>query len=113
MNKALFSSILALDSYNRAYGRSIKVNPNSTDLESSEAGQRIGNAIVQDILLPAESPGVGFYAISYDVGSVSGFTLGEKVIAFRGTDAAFASPFGADGSDISNGYRRVTGTGSS
>jgi hypothetical protein len=109
MNTSLFSSILALDSYNRAYGRGVKVNPNGTDDESSEAGQRIGNAIVRDILLPPASRAAGFYAISYNVGAVTGFTLGEQVIAFRGTDALFASPFGTDGSDISNGYSLTAG----
>ena len=44
----------------------------------------------------------GFYAIAYDTSAVSGFSAGEKTIAYRGTDSLFGSD--GIGGDIWNGY---------
>lgn len=80
MNRDLFLAILSMDSYNRGYGPSLIVfGPNN-------AGQSIGNAIVKDIPLQADPEAVGFYGLAYDVSVVAGFTDGETVIAYRGSE---------------------------
>ena len=82
MNRDLFLAILAMDSYNRDYGSGIQVS-----------GSSIGNAdIVSRASLGLDNQdylnwqAAGFYAIAYDMTGVAGFTAGERVIAYRGTD---------------------------
>jgi len=79
MNQDVFLSLLALDAYNRGYGRNVFVNGSATN--EAEGGLKIGNATV---LIDANDPeglarAAGFYAIAYDWN-------GETVISYRGTN---------------------------
>jgi hypothetical protein len=95
ISKDLFLAILSMDSYNRGY------NVGITGLGDGP----IGNASVsaQSNTQPG-SPGVsaGFYGIAYDTSAVSGFSAGEKTIAYRGTDSMFGTI--GIGGDIWNAY---------
>lgn len=71
MNRDVFLSLLALDSYNRGYDRGLN--------ELSESGG-IGNATIR-AFQPQEQDGweeAGFYAIAYEWN-------GETIISYRGT----------------------------
>jgi Ca2+-binding RTX toxin-like protein len=76
MNREVFLSLLALDSYNRGYGGTLN--------DLGEEGQ-IGNATVRKFK-PGEQDGwqaAGFYAIAYDWNNSNNT---ETVISFRGTN---------------------------
>lgn len=91
MNRDLFLSILAMDSYNRGYGEGLG------NLEAVPHVTRLGNAtIIQQSDTDSGDPGVdaGFYAIAYDWN-------GETVISYRGTDNP--NPF-VSGGDFWNGW---------
>jgi hypothetical protein len=104
ISKELFLSILAMDSYNRGYGAGLG---SDTDGLGSIAGTKIGNATILDNDLPTGSQAVGFYAISYKVGSgVDGLASGTTVISYRGTNADSAANFL---SDSWNGYGTAFG----
>ena len=79
MNRSLFLAILAMDSYNRGYG---------VGVEGLDEEGHIGNATF--IPTPSQTgwQAAGFYAIAYDMTGVAGFTAGERVISYRGTDGA-------------------------
>jgi hypothetical protein len=79
MNREVFLSLLALDSYNRGYGQSVLLNAGDSTSNQDEAGRNIGNATIIDVPLPSGSINVGFHAIAYDWN-------GETVISYRGTD---------------------------
>jgi len=97
ISKDLFLSILALDSYNRGYLPRLQLL--STDIGLAHIGSEANTPDAQ---------AAGFYAISYDVGSVSGFSAGQKVISYRGTDNYNPNPL--DGtSDVWSGW--VIGAG--
>jgi hypothetical protein len=110
MNRDVFLSILAMDSYSRGYRQGI-------NLESSN-GTRIGNAT---ILNQSETLGISpevqasFYGIAYTMTGASGFNSGERVIAYRGTDDLGAESWNPSdwllGSDVWNGWG--VGAGSS
>lgn len=55
MNRKVFLSILALDSYQRGYA------PGILGVE----GNKIGAAIIKDVELPANAQATGFYASAY------------------------------------------------
>src|SRR5688572_25371309 len=85
VSRELFLSILALDSYNRGYGANVNV-----------PGTMLGRAAV----LPHQSynitdetyqswQSIGFFASMYDMTGVSGFSSGETVISYRGTNFSF------------------------
>ncbi len=77
MNREVFLSLLALDSYNRGYGRGLN--------ELSEVGG-IGSATIRPFQL-REQDGweeAGFYAIAYGWNS-------ETVISYRGNNASPSS----------------------
>ena len=98
----LFRAILAMDAYNRGY------NAGLTNL-SDTVGTQIGNAFVlaRSDSTPGSDPvNAGFYAIAYDVGAVSGFSAGEELVSYRGTDGLFGTgaPNIPSGSDLMNGY---------
>jgi len=81
ISKNLSLAIPSMDAYNRGY------NPGIAELGSS--GAQIGEASIDrqsDIEDNSPSVNSGFYAISYNVGGVSGFSAGQKVISYRGTD---------------------------
>ena len=78
MDRNLFLSILALDSYNRGYGERLRITPSG----GTDVGKHLGLAqINQQSDVETGQPGVqaGFYAIAYDWN-------GEKIISYRGTD---------------------------
>lgn len=77
MNPDVFLSLLALDAYNRGYGRNVFANGNAID--GSEGGLQIGNATILNVDLPSGSEAAGFYAIAYDWNA-------ETVISYRGTN---------------------------
>jgi hypothetical protein len=81
MDKPLFLSILAMDSYNRGYGSGINLGANS-----DANGTRISSAIILVRNGGAEARSAGFYALAYDVDDVTAsngshlFSPGNKVI---------------------------------
>jgi hypothetical protein len=79
MNRDVFLSLLALDSYNRGYGEVVFTQPRGGGAVQNEAGRTIGNATIVDVPLPQGSLAAGFYAIAYDWN-------GETVISYRGTN---------------------------
>ena len=88
MDKNVFLSLLSLDSYNRIYGRRVKV-----DLREAGAS-RIGDALIQpgplsNSALLADWQSTGFYASDYVIAAdpkALGFSSGDKIISYRGTD---------------------------
>jgi len=107
VNIDLLLSILALDSYNRGYGVGITSLPGlKLDEDGHVVSVWIGNAkIINDSSISlglANTQGAGFYAIAYDMTGVAGFSAGQTVIAYRGTDADLADPFDT-GRDVCNG----------
>ena len=82
MNRDLFLAILSMDSYNRGYGAGINIPLGATHIGRAE--------ILPDSEQRPEITGgeaASFYAIAYDMTGASGFADGERVIAYRGTDA--------------------------
>jgi hypothetical protein len=79
MNRDVFLSLLALDSYNRGYGEGVFTEPRGGGAVQNEAGRTIGNATIIDVPLPEGSLAAGFYAIAYEWN-------GETVISYRGTN---------------------------
>jgi len=77
MNRSLFLAILAMDSYNRGYG---------VGVEGLDEEGQIGNATIIPTPSQAGWEAASFYAIAYDMTGVAGFTAGERVISYRGTD---------------------------
>lgn len=82
MNDTVFRALLAMDSYNRGYDAGI-------DFGQDPENQTLGNSTIIDSIkidpddpLAAQSVATGFYAATYQWGN-------EKIISFRGTDAAF------------------------
>lgn len=108
MNRDVFLSLLALDSYNRGYGQNISGLP--------DVGG-IGNAtILTDALVELDRDAVeaaGFYAIAYNVSGVDG--LSGTVISYRGTNFP-TDPFNVDQllagyNDVAGGWSIFTGWG--
>ena len=94
MNRDVFLALLAMDSYNRGSGGGLN------GLSESEG---IGGATIRTFQ-PREQDGweeAGFYAIAYEMTGVEGFSAGEKVISYRGTDNY--NPL-APGNDLWNGW---------
>ena len=85
MNRDLFLAILAMDSYNRGYGEGISGLVPSGNLGKAQIiNDSLALGGTPDDRLDAQS---SFYAIAYDMTGASGFADGERVIAYRGTDA--------------------------
>jgi hypothetical protein len=81
MNRDLFLSVLAMDSYNRGYNYGVRYS-----------GNQIGTALAaSDELLPQGSEAASFYAVAYQYN-------GETIISYRGTDG-----LGDPGADLSIG----------
>ena len=72
MNRDLFLSILALDSYNRGYDSGLSGLSNLI-------GTRIGNATIKADDVSQKAKDAGFYAVAYEWD-------GKTVISYRGTD---------------------------
>lgn len=96
VSRELFLAVLSMDAYNRGYDESVGTLSNSQ-------GARLGKAV---ILSDADdrqgvSRASGFYALAYDMSAVSGFGIGERVIAYRGTDDV--NPL-SSGQDLTTGW---------
>ena len=92
MNRSVFLSLIALDSYNRGLGANLEV-----------AGTKLGAATLKPVGISAADLAAGFYASAYDWD-------GKTVISYRGTN--FTSVEAAL-PDILNGWSMFTGFGSS
>lgn len=102
MNRELFLSILAMDSYNRGYGDGIKGLDSPGPDPESDSKIKIGEAT---LLFDAnDRAGVartaGFYAIAYNVANTGLSGLTGTVISYRGTT------YETNGSDLSK-YRDI------
>lgn len=88
--KDILLAILSMDAYNRGYGSTVSDNgPGDTDGLSDAVGTRIGNAQVRsrsDSDPNSDEVNAGFYAIAYDMSGAAGFSAGDTVISYRGTD---------------------------
>jgi hypothetical protein len=104
VNRDLFLAILALDSYNRGYGRRIKAGSDAPTNTTGDIGIQLGNATIgadSAVLLDdnrnrTDIPS-DFYAIAYDYN-------GETIISYRGTDNLLKdanSGYGLGGGDTS------------
>ena len=78
MNRDVFLSLLALDSYNRGYGFNVELRP-SGQIGTAEIGDD-----AETILDPGVAEAAGFYAIAYS-------WQGQTIISYRGTNFEFAS----------------------
>lgn len=97
MNRDVFLSLLAMDSYNRRYNQGLANVPNMSSIGTA--------AYLKDSVaeLGASSANSGFYAIAYNWN-------GEKVISYRGTDP---SNFSQLYRDLAHGWSTFTGLGNS
>jgi len=88
MNRDLFLAILSMDSYNRGYGRGIKLDPKESSDDRNEVGTRIGTATIVRQNISDAAKAAGFYGITYLIaaGSVPGVTVDTKVVMYRGSD---------------------------
>lgn len=80
-NTNLAYALLALDSYNRGYGTSVRDTDDPDNLDDPIDEAKIGDWVVIDSKKDAEAEAIGCYAIAY-----RNETTGEIVIAYRGTD---------------------------
>ena len=85
MNRDLFLSVLAMDSYNRGYGERVVLSGETSKLGLATLGDD-----GLDLLDPVEVISSGFYASAYNWN-------GETIISYRGTD-------GNTITDALNGY---------
>ncbi len=83
MNREVFLSLLALDSYNRGYGQNVLITDGDSTDDQDEIGRWIGSAQIIADDLTQHAKAVGFYAIAYKWGD-------ETIISYRGTN--FATP---------------------
>ena len=82
ISKDLFLAILSMDSYNRGYDVGIQ--------GLGGLNSEIGNARIisqSDTINGSAGVSAGFYGLAYNTSSVSGFSSGEKTVAYRGTNA--------------------------
>lgn len=82
MDREVFLSLLALDSYNRGYGQNLILADGDAASGVSEIGRKIGGATVSaqsDVDPDTAGVNEGFYAIAYD-------WRGETIISYRGTN---------------------------
>ena len=94
MNRDVFLSILAMDSYNRGYGAGVNGLAQSGKIGTATIGKNADDP-------EGVSKAAGFYAIAYDWN-------GEKVISFRGTDFGEVE---SGARDVLNGWSMFTGFG--
>lgn len=86
MNRNLFLAILALDSYNRGYGKRVAFVGSQTGRDAAEVGRQLGTATILSQDISDQAFDADFYAIAYDWND-------EKVISYRGTDNIFRDPY--------------------
>ncbi len=86
MNRDVFLSILALDSYNRGYGANLNGLAQSGGIGLAAIG--INSSVLLDANGQRLDEAAGFYRIAYDVSNVSGVLPGDRVISYRGTSAS-------------------------
>ena len=67
MNRDVFLSILAMDSYNRGYGQGVILNVGDSTASQNETGRQLGNTvIIQDANdVGGVARAAGFYAQAY------------------------------------------------
>jgi Lipase (class 3) len=102
VNRDVFLSILAMDSYNRGYGPGVK----SLSVEANVT--KLGNATIKTdsvIELGSNAQSAGFYAIAYNW---SHDGIDETVVSFRGTDFTTGNSIYLD---VANGWSSFTGIG--
>ena len=103
MNREVFLSILAMDSYQRGYAVGIK----------NIAGAKIGKAKISrqsDVRQGSTEVTSGFYALSYVLDeSWAGIPAGATVISYRGTDFDSGIQLFRD---VTQGWSSFTGFGS-
>ena len=97
----LWMALFSLDSYHRDYGVQVTT--------IARSGTHLGNAVIIPRLATPDWQSAGFYAIAYDVSSVTGITGSSTVIAYRGTDVKFLDSATMGGSDAINGYSIALG----
>lgn len=105
MNRDLFLAILAMDSYNRGYGRGVSLKHGlARDIIVKEVNQKLGNVLIkkQDVSLDAIN--AGFYAIAYDVSEAGVPGLSGMVISYRGTTYESNGSFLSSYRDIATGW---------
>jgi hypothetical protein len=107
MNRDLFLSILAMDSYNRGYGQGLLLYAGDRLNGQDELGRRLGNALVVNQTITESAIGASFYAIAYDVSGANIVGLSGTVISYRGTDKFVAE--GPEGGDPANGWPLAVG----
>ena len=82
ISKEMFLAILALDAYNRDYAAVISLT--GTQLGNATVNYGAGIAGVDQYKVWQKN---SYYALSYTLtGSMGGYSAGQKVIAYRGTD---------------------------
>ena len=79
MNREVFLSLLALDSYNRGYGQSVLLRDGDNAVGQNELGRLIGTARVSAQNITQSAQQAGFYAIAYEWNN-------ETIISYRGTN---------------------------
>ena len=83
MNREVFLSILAMDSYQRGDAPGVRGLPNP----SPGVSVKIGKATLKAVELPLGSREAGFFAQSYTLDTAwAGLTEGTTVVSYRGTD---------------------------
>jgi hypothetical protein len=85
ISKDLFLAILSMDAYNRGYGSGINFGSNS-----DAVGTAIGNAFIWATRGQPDAQSAGFYALAYDTSAVSGFSVGEKTIAYFAVNLGYS-----------------------
>src|SRR3954470_9148104 len=108
----LISAILAMDSYNRGYGASIKDLKVSTANTSVDIGHWIIDYRDSAALFGQGAQQVGFYALAYKNAATH-----ETLISYRGSDTGFSGGAllnklfgGSTDNDVLNGYGVAVGS---
>ncbi len=79
MNRDVFLSLLALDSYNRGYGPNVLLNTSDSTSGQNEVDRLIGSATITAHNISPAAQAAGFYAIAYNWNS-------ETIISLSGTN---------------------------
>jgi hypothetical protein len=79
MNRDVFHSLLALDSYNRGYGQNVLIDLGDSRTDQNETGRTLGTTTIVRSETTQKVKDAGFYAIAYEWN-------GETIISYRGTN---------------------------
>ena len=83
MNRDVFLSLLALDSYNRGYGQNVFLYDGQAVAGQDEIGRGLGTATVSAQTITASAQAAGFYAIANDWNG--GTIISAPSSSWRGT----------------------------